>query len=56
MKTHLFPKTKKSIFSDIGKLISIMKLNEKILKFYKNANIVIIYNYVNFERKWALMP
>ena len=56
MKTHLLPKTKESIFSDIGKLIRFMKLNEKFLKFYKNVNIVILYNYVNFERKWALMP
>ena len=35
MKTQLLPKTKKSIFSDIGKLISLMKLNEKILNFTK---------------------
>ena len=56
MKTHLLLKMKKSIFSDIGKLIRLMKLNEKIFKFYKIANIVIFFNYVNFEIKWTLMP
>ena len=47
MKTQILQTTKKSIFSDIGKLISFMKLNEKILNFTKmlilsSSTIVLI--------------
>ena len=52
-KTHIFQKTKKSIFSDIGKLISLMKLNEKILNFTKmlillSSTIVLILSSYGF--------
>ena len=55
-KTHLFLKMEKSIFSDIGKLINLMKLSEKILKLLIIVTMVNLSNYVNFEIKWTFMP